>query len=319
VAIRTFKAFVGIDVGGTFTKMAAVTEAGRVRLEEKLPSQVEAGPASFVDRVSGVVERWIEQGLRPLGAGLGLAGDVDSRRGELRFTPNLGGWDGFPFKRALERRLKTRVVVDNDANAAVWGGYVAELKRKPRDVVGITLGTGVGGGLVLGGRLHRGATGSAGEIGHTKVAPGGELCHCGGRGCLEAYAGSYGILRLAKRLLEKDGSRGRRLLEISGGADKLEPAHLSKAADAGDPIAQEVWVETGRKLAVGLENLILVLNPDVVLILGGVSRAGRWLLDPIEAHLAAQPFRTAFSRARVKMADNPNAGCVGAALLAKEA
>lgn len=309
---------VGIDVGGTYTKLAVVEPSGRMRTHERLPSQVEAGPAAFVDRVCGVVDRWRKEGLRPDGVGLGLAGDVDSHKGELRFTPNLRGWDGFPFKAAIQRRLKTRVVVDNDANAAVWGGYVVELKRQPRNVVGVTLGTGVGGGLIVNGRLYTGSTGSAGEIGHTKVEAGGQLCHCGGRGCLEAYGGSYGILRLARKLIAKHPKRAKRLLAICGAPSKLEPVHLSKAAEAGDSIAQEVWLETGRKLALGLENLILVMNPDVLLVLGGVSRAGRWLLDPIEAHLAAQPFRTPFSRARVKLADDPNAGCLGAALLALE-
>ena len=313
------EACVGIDVGGTFTKIGAVSRAGKVLLKEKLPSQVAAGPAAFVDRASAVVERWVAQRkLKVAGVGLGLAGDVDSVGGELRFTPNLTGWDGFPFKRALTRRLRSRVVVENDANAAVFGSYVTELKRKPRDVVGITLGTGVGGGLILDGRLYRGSTGSAGEIGHTKVEPGGESCHCSGRGCLAAYAGSYGILRAARRLIAANPKGAKRLLKICGTLERLEPAHLSEAADAGDPVAQEVWLETGRKLAIGLENLILTVNPDVVLVLGGVSRAGRWLIDPIVSHLAGQPFRTPFSHARVKMADDPNAGCVGAALLALE-
>lgn len=310
---------IGVDVGGTFTKIGVVDRAGKILFQEKLPTDPGAGPAAFVDRAASVIERWIPaRKLKASGLGLGLAGDVDSAAGELRFTPNLKGWDGYPFKQALRRRLGVPVTVENDANAAVFGAYVTELKRKPRHVVGITLGTGVGGGLIVDGKLHRGATGSAGEIGHTKIEPGGEPCHCGNRGCLEAYGGSYGILRLAKRLVAKDPKRARRLLEICGGVEALEPVHLTQAADAGDPVAQEVWGETGRRLAIGIENLVLTLNPDVVLILGGVSRAGRWLIDPIVSHMAAQPFRTPFSRARVKMADNPNAGCVGAALLALE-
>lgn len=310
---------IGIDVGGTFAKIGAVDRSGKLLFHEKLPTDPAAGPAAFVDRACGVVERWRGQRkLEAAGVGLGLAGDVDSEAGELRFTPNLRGWDGYPFKRALSRRLGVPVTVENDANAAVFGAYVTELERKPRHVAGLTLGTGVGGGLIVGGKLHRGATGSAGEVGHTKIEPGGEPCHCGDRGCLEAYGGSYGILRLAKRLVKANPKRAKRLLAICGSVEALEPVHLTQAADAGDPVSQEVWQETGRRLAVGIENLILVLNPDVVLVLGGVSRAGRWLMDPITAHLAAQPFRTPFSHARVKLADDPNAGCVGAALLALE-
>jgi glucokinase len=313
------EALIGVDVGGTFAKLGAVTKSGKILFQDKIPTQPGDGPAVFVDRVIAVIDRWRkDRQLKPRGLGLGLAGDVDSAAGELRFTPNLSGWDGFPFKKALARRLKCDIAVDNDANCAVFGAWVTELKRKPRHVVGLTLGTGVGGGLILDGKLHTGATGSAGEIGHSKVEPDGEECHCGGRGCLEAYGGSYGIIRLARRLAAKDPKRSRRLLEICGSLDRLEPVHLTKAADAGDPVAQQVWLETGRKLAVGIENLILVLNPEAVLILGGVSRAGRWVLDPIVSHLAAQPFKTPFSAARVKMAEDANAGCVGAALLALE-
>lgn len=311
---------IGIDVGGTFAKMGVVDGAtGKLLFQERLPTDPAGGPAAFVDRAASVIERWTAQKkTKAAGLGLGIAGDVDSEAGELRISPNLKGWDGYPFKRALGRRLGLRVTVENDANAAVFGAYVVELKRKPRTVVGLTLGTGVGGGLVIDGRLHRGGTGSAGEAGHMKIVPGGEPCHCGDRGCLEAYGGSYGILRLARRLVAKNPKRARRLLKIAGSVEALEPLHLTEAADAGDPVAQEVWGETARKLAVGIENLVLVLNPDAVMILGGVSRAGRWLLDPILSHMAASPFSTAFAHARVKMADEPNAGCVGAALLALE-
>ncbi len=310
---------VGIDVGGTFTKVAAVAPSGRVLLEAQLPAEVAAGPASFVDRISALIGAWRSQrGLKISGVGLGLAGDVDSERGALRFAPNLRGWNGFEFKKAFEKRLKTRVAVDNDANVAVWGAFRTELKGRPRNVVGVTLGTGVGGGLIVERKLYRGSTGSAGEIGHTIVEPGGEKCHCGRRGCLEAYAGAYGILRSARKLLDESPGKGEVLRARVPDLARLTPAQLTEAADDGDEIARAVWARTARYLAVGMANLVLVMNPEVVLILGGVSRAGRWILDPIEEHFAAQPFKTAFGRARVKLADNQNAGRVGAALLALE-
>lgn len=315
----TKKACVGIDVGGTFTKLAAVSPSGKVLLEAQLPAEVAAGPKSFVDRVCAVIAGWrAERGLEISGVGMGLAGDVDSQRGLLRFAPNLAGWDGFSFTKAISGRLKTRVVVDNDANVAVFGAYKTELKGKARNVVGVTLGTGVGGGLIVEGRLYRGSTGSAGEIGHTKVEPDGETCHCGRRGCLEAYAGSYGILRTARRLLRREPKKGKVLRALVPDLAKLSPAQLTEAANDGDEIAREVWALTGRRLGVGLANLVLVMNPDVVLILGGVSRAGRWILDPIREYFDADPFRTAFGHAKIKLADNQHAGRVGAALLALE-
>jgi glucokinase len=313
------KACVGVDVGGTFTKLAAVSPAGKVLAEAEIPSEVEAGPEAFVDRVRSLLQTWrAKKNLSPAALGLGLAGDVDSRAGALRFAPNLKGWDGFSFKKAFSKSLKIPVAVDNDANAAVWGGYKTELKGKPRHVVGVTLGTGVGGGLVIDGRLHRGVTGSAGELGHVKIVEGGEPCHCGDRGCLEAYAGSYGILRAARQRLAASPSKGSVLRGLCPDLEELTPRLLTQAADSGCELSREVWNATAEKLATGLEGLVLVVNPDAILILGGVSRAGKWLLDPIKRRFDAQPFRTAFSSVKVTLADNQHAGRVGAALLALE-
>lgn len=309
---------VGVDVGGTNTKIAAVTPAGKIAREQSLPSEVSAGPAKFVERVSGLIAGWRKEGLNIQALGLGLAGDVDGPAGTLRFTPNLRGWDGFKFKDAFARRLRLRANVENDANAAVWGGFVVELRSKPKHVVGITLGTGVGGGLVLDGRLYRGATGSAGEIGHNVVESGGAICNCGSRGCLEAYAGSYGIVRLAREAVEKDAAHGSVLKRLCPDLSKLSPRDLSAAAEQGDEAARAVWERVGSLLGVGISNLVLILNPECILILGGVSRAGHWILDPLQRVLAAKPFRTPFSAVELRLADNPNAGCVGAGLLAFE-
>lgn len=310
---------VGIDVGGTYTKLGAVTASGKVVAEAQLPAQVEKGPAPFVERVCDLLEAWkAERGVELVSVGMGLAGDVDSEAGKLRFTPNLRGWDGFDFRAAFQARLGRPVVIENDANAAVWGGYVAELKREARNVVGVTLGTGVGGGLILEGRLHRGSTGSAGEIGHMIVVPGGEPCHCGKKGCLEAYAGSYGLLRAARRLLAERPDDGRALRALCPDFERLTPRHLSEAADAGDAVAREVWERAGGALGAALADLVLVLNPDVLLILGGVSRAGRWITEPIARQFAGQPFKTPFSRAQVRLAHNTRAGWLGAAFLSLE-
>lgn len=292
---------VGIDVGGTFSKIGLVTPAGDVVRSAQIPTDPRLAPAEFVRRVAGALAGWRYDTL-----GLGLAGGVDAESGTLLFAPNLKRWVGFSFKREFERRLKIRAVADNDANVAVWGGYVVGLKRKARHVVGVTLGTGVGGGLIVDGKLHRGATGAAGELGHQVIRAGGALCRCGTRGCLEAYAGTYGIQRIARRRMRNPPS-------------PLTPKALAEAARAGAPGAKKVWEEYGTWLGTGLANAVLMFNPDAVLLLGGIARAGRLVLDPVRRVFAAQPFREPFEALTLAAPAERDWGCVGAALLSREA
>jgi len=291
---------VGIDVGGTFAKIGLVDETGEVLRALQIPTEPSKGPLNFVRRAAAILRDWKFGSV-----GLGLAGGVDAKTGTLLFVPNLKGWAGFSFKKAFSKSLGVSVVVDNDANVAVWGGYVVALKKKPRTVVGLTLGTGVGGGLIIDGRLHRGATGSAGEIGHMTLELNGPRCHCGRRGCLEAYAGTYGILREARGLMRRLPS-------------PLTPKTIADAALAGDPGARKVWNTVGTRLGQGLADLILILNPDVVLLLGGVARAGKLVLDPIRRVFASQPFREPFKKVVLAAPLDRDWGVVGAALLSRE-
>jgi glucokinase len=291
---------VGIDVGGTFAKIGLVDAAGAVRRSVSIPTDSRRHPAQFVRDVAAVVADWNFASV-----GLGLAGGVDAATGTLLFAPNLKGWVGFSFRKAFERALKVRTVADNDANVAVWGGYVVGLRRKARHVVGVTLGTGVGGGLILDGRLHRGATGAAGELGHQVIIRGGELCHCGRRGCLEAYAGTEGILRAARRYMKRLPK-------------PLTPKALADAALAGDASARKMWDEVGGHLGTGLANGVLMFNPDAVLILGGVARAGRLITEPVRRCFASQPFREPFAGLTLSAPADRDWGCVGAALLSRE-
>lgn len=307
----------GVDVGGTFAKIAAVSESGEILRLESVPSDVRRGPAAFVERLERLLQGWRRRGLAARALGFAVAGDVDHERGRLRHTPNLPGWEGFLFRDALRRRLKMPVTMDNDANAAVWGVYTTEFKRRPRQLIGLTLGTGVGGGLVVDGRLLRGSTGTAGEIGHVRAVNAGRLCRCGGRGCLEAYAGAYGILRTARALL-RSASGGRILRRLCPDPRGLTPRLLKDAADQGDTLAAEVWRRTGAVLGEVLADAVILLNPDALVLLGGVSGAGRWLLDPVRAAFKQRPFDTALKAVSLRCAVNPDGGCVGAALLALE-
>lgn len=291
---------VGIDVGGTFTKIGLVNPKGEIVRSLQIPTIPSQGPEKFVRRVAAIVKPWSYSSI-----GLGLAGGVDAKTGTLLFVPNLKGWTGFSFKKAFFKALRVNVVVDNDANVAVWGGYVVGLKKRGDTVIGVTLGTGVGGGLVIGGRLHRGATGSAGEIGHLTLELNGPLCNCGRRGCLEAYAGTAAILRRARALMKRLPS-------------PLTPKAVADAALAGDRGALKVWDEVGTRLGQGLASLTLVLNPDAILILGGVARAGRLVLDPVRRVFADQPFRAPFKKVVLSTPADRDWGVVGSALLSRE-
>ena len=289
---------VGIDVGGTFVKFGLVDAKGEIIRSEQIPTEAKRGPADFVRRAKAILKRadWKHETM-----GLALAGGVDSKSGELLFVPNLRGWDGFSFKKAFG----PHTAVENDANAAIWGGYVVGLKRKARNVVGITLGTGVGGGLIFDGKLYHGTHGYAGEIGHQTLELEGPLCACGRRGCLEAYAGTAGILRIA-------------LEHMQSAPDPLTPKAIADAALAGDKGAKKAWDEVGTRLGLGISNAVLLLNPDAVLLVGGVARAGSLLLDPVRRVFKAQSFPEPFKGLTVSAPAERDWGVVGAALLSRE-
>ncbi|MFA5140086.1 MAG: ROK family protein [Elusimicrobiota bacterium] len=293
----------GVDVGGTFAKMVLVDGRGRVLLQGRIPSSPEKGPERFVARLARSIREFERRSpRRPGTACLAVAGDVDPAAGCVRRSPNLPAFEGFPLRDALTGALERPVCMHNDANMAAWGAYALELGRRYDDVVTLTLGTGVGGGVVLGGRLHTGATGSAGEAGHMRVVFGGETCGCGAKGCLEAYAGKYGILRLA----------------AAAGLKPRDPAALAEAAAAGDRAARAVWLRVGEALGVGIVNLVYLLNPEAVVITGGISAAGRHFIGPIRRALSQESFRAAFDRVHVHLAKRAELGVLGAALYSLE-
>ncbi|MBI5245359.1 MAG: ROK family protein [Elusimicrobia bacterium] len=307
---------VGMDIGGTFTKLVAVSAAGRLLAQAQVPTEPASGVNAFISRVSDAV-RSLE---RPLGrkadaVGIGVAGDVDADGGRLRFAPNLKEFEGFPLRDAFSRGLKRPACMHNDANTAAWGGYVVEFKRGVENMAAITMGTGIGGGLVLGRRLFLGSTGSAGEIGHMRIIPGGARCGCGGRGCLEAYAGRHAIVRAVKRLLAQEPRRRSVLRSCSG---RIEPCDAAEAAAAGDPLARDVWAMVGRAMGLGISNLVMLLNLDAVILVGGVSRAGPLFIGEIQKSLRRNPFRTPCRHVRVRLGRTSHLGALGAGLLSLE-
>jgi len=253
--------------------------------------------------------------------GIGAAGWVDTDQAVVRFSPHLA-WRNEPLKEHLVRRIDLPVIVDNDANAAAWAEYRFGAGRDSQVMVCITLGTGIGGALVINGRLFRGSYGMAGEFGHMGIVPDGHWCPCGNRGCWEQYASGNSLVRDAKALLAEGAPQAQDLLAMIGGnPDNLTGPDVTAAAIAGDPMSTELIADVGTWLGRGLANLAAAIDPDLFIIGGGVSAAGDLLIEParraFERTLTGRGFRT---NATIALAHFRNdAGLVGAADLARHA
>jgi len=307
---------IGIDIGGTNTKLVVVNKAGKALAQERFKTEADKGPASFIKRLGAAVDGLRrDYGRQLVSVGIGAAGDVDPERGLLRFAPNLG-WRNVKLTAPLERLTGLPCAMENDANMAAWGAYEIELKRKYADVLTLTLGTGIGSGMVIDGKLYHGSSGCAGEAGHIKIIPDGRLCGCGGKGCLEAYCGSGAIMRRARELVKNEAAYVKKFADPA--RPKFNTICLTRAAEAGDPAGRRVWAETGRHLGMGLASLILQLNPGCVVLTGGVSRARKWFLPAMMEVLGDQQIKTPFARVKVKISDDADLGSHGAALFGLE-
>ncbi len=307
---------IGIDIGGTNTKLVVINRSGKLLAQERFKTEARLGPASFLRRLGAAVSSFRQDyGRQLVSVGIGAAGDVDPERGVLRYAPNLG-WRNVRLAGPLEKLTGLPCAVENDANMAAWGAYEIELKRKYPDVLTLTLGTGIGSGMVIGGKLYHGATGSAGEAGHMKIVPGGRLCGCGGRGCLEAYCGSGAIMRRARELAGCEERFVKRFADPA--RPRFNTICLTRAAEAGNAAARRVWAETGDALGRGLASLILVLNPGCVVLTGGVSRARKWFMPALKKVLAHQQITTPFRKVKIRISDDADLGSHGAALFGLE-
>jgi glucokinase len=309
---------IGVDVGGT--KIAAGVVDPQGNMIEKV--RVET-PATTAQAVEGGIIHAVRQLLErhdAVSVGLAVAGFVDEKRATLRFAPNLPMVER-PLKDIVGGAVGLTVVVENDANAAAWGEYRFGGGRGNHDVILITVGTGLGGGIVLEGRLLRGAFGAAGEFGHVRIVPGGLPCGCGNRGCWEQYTSGSALNREARSLARTRPDDARRLLELAGGdPEGITGRMITSAAHGGDPTARALLAELGRWLGEGIADLANVLDPAAVVVGGGVSEAGDLLLEPARAAYAALLSAGAHRpHLRIVAAELGNdAGLIGAADLARQ-
>jgi glucokinase len=310
------KVAIGLDVGGTGTKGALVSTAGDVLERSELRTDVTAGTKGIIAVAEDLMERARGLGLEVGGVGAGVAGFVDAADGSVTFSPNLT-YDDPAIAAAVKTRIDLPVVVDNDANAAAWGEYRFGSARGLDHLAMLTLGTGVGGGFVVDGRLLRGSRGAGAEFGHMVVVTEGELCNCGLRGCLEQYASGQAIARMGREALEKDPTSA--ILSFAGSQDDVRATHIAQAARNYDSTATEVLRRAGKYLGIGMSNLVNVFDPLVIVLGGSVVRAGEPYLGPardtLTEMLTAQKRRAV--RLDVSTLGN-DAGIVGAAALAMD-
>ena len=308
---------IGVDIGGTKVAAGVVDESGSVLALVRRPTPGEdvAGTEDAIaESVTELAERY-----EVVAVGIGAAGWIANDRATVLFSPHLA-WRDEPLKEALVDRIGLPVTVENDANAAAWAEYRYGAARGERVVCCVTLGTGIGGGLVVSGVLYRGAFGVACEWGHMVAVPDGRRCACGNRGCWEMYASGTALARDARELAEVSPVAAHRLLElVDGDPAALTGADVTVAAREGDPAAVEIFTAMGRWLGRGIADLAAIIDPSVVVIGGGVSEAGDLLLAPAReafaANLTGRGFRPA---APIRLAAlGPDAGLVGAADLAR--
>ncbi len=313
------KLAIGIDIGGTKVKAGVVDEDGMV-LDSVLRDTPSTSPAEVEDTIADIVAELRSQHY-VVAVGIGAAGFVDATRSTVLFAPHLA-WRNEPLRDAVRRRVGLTALVDNDANCAAWAEWRFGAAQNESDLVCITLGTGIGGGMVFGGQVHRGRNGIAGEFGHIQVVRDGHPCECGNRGCWEQYASANALARHARALADAVSPRARALVDRSGGAsESITGLLVTQLALEGDPTCVELVAEVGDWLGVGIANLAAALDPGAFVIGGGVADAGDLLVGPATAafrrSLTGRGFRPEPRIVRAHLGNQ--AGMIGAADLARGA
>ncbi len=320
---------IGIDLGGTYTKLALVDKNGKVRCRTKLATtDYESKEALLTAIVSEtrVILKEARLSFRDLlGVGIGVPGLVDFERGLVYYLTNVPGWKNVPLKKILEKRLsakggsafggKVPVLVDNDVNLMALGESRFGAGQGAKDLVCITLGTGVGGGIIIDGRLYRGASSAAGEVGHMPLKEGGLKCNCGSFGCLERYVGNRYIVDEIKSKIKSGRPTKIREL-VKGDLSLITPEIISRAAKKNDALAIDCWRTVGRRIGITLSGVINLLNPEKIIIGGGLANAGEPLFKAIRDTVSERALPVSRSAVKIVKAKLGNdAGMIGAAAL----
>ncbi len=312
---------IGVDLGGTNIVVGAMSADGKQHYAMRsIPTSAELGAEGVADRIVGLIEGVILDTIAQtsanrrdfIGVGIGAPGPLDRDKGLVIVAPNLG-WRNFPLRDRIGERLNLPATLDNDANCATVGEWWQGAAKGASNVIGMTIGTGIGGGLILDGKLFHGASDVAGEIGHTTIDLNGRHCKCGNYGCLEAYASGPAIATRAREVLVREETASLLPSLVGGRLESITAETVYRAAQQGDAVANEIVRDTARYLGTAIANLLNILNVDVVVVAGGVTQAGDALFLPMQAEVRRRAFRPAVDATRIVPGILPGtAGVVGA-------
>ncbi len=311
---------IGIDLGGTNIKGGVCDDSGKLLLNQSIETEADRGVDHVIARMAGLVANLLKQAKLPksqiTGVGVGSPGPLSHTKGIIYSAPNLPGWVNIPLRDRLSVLTGLPVTVENDANSAAFGEFVVGAGKDVQTLIMMTLGTGLGGGAVLDGKLWRGPFDSAAEIGHMVIVPGGRPCPCGKVGCLERYASANAVAeRLAEAVRVGEGSVLR--AKVLAG-EPFDARDVLAAIDAADAVAARIWDETCYYLALACVNMQHLINPELVVLAGGLIKAGDRLLRPVQAHFDRLSWKIAPDAPRIAFATLGNdAGTIGAAALAR--
>ncbi len=311
---------IGIDVGGTNVKIALVDENGKIIYSNSVPTYAKMGYEYTVNNIKQAIKDLMKEtgtdSTSIEGIGFDFPGQVDCETGVVKLAPNIPGWVNVPIAQMIEDEFHIPTRIDNDVRCAALGELKFGAGKGCQNFVCITVGTGIGSGLVINGKVVRGAANAAGEIGHIKLQMnGGPICGCGDTGCLEAFASGPAIVAMAQDYIRGGKSTKFREMAAAEGGE-ITPYMVAKAAEEGDPVAKRIFEIVGEYIGIGLTSVINLLNPEKVIIGGGVAEAGDLLFDPIRRTIKERAMVVAGNSVEIVPAELGNsAGVIGASML----
>ena len=316
------KKVLAFDLGGTKFAFGVVAENGEVLGSDKIETLAKQGPDQAIQRVNVAAQSLLPKlNIKPtelIGIGIASPGPLDIAKGCVDGSPNLPGWSGYSIEQGLSSFFNLPARIDNDANAAALGEYKFGAGKNKKNMVYITVSTGIGGGVIVDGRLMRGANGNAAELGHLTLNINGPACPCGANGCFEMYASGTAIARRTREAIQAGAQS--QIIDLAGRAEAITTHHILTALQKNDALAQKIWNETTEYLGRGLAVVINTFNPELIVVGGGVTAAGDLLFTPVREKALRYAFpRLAAVCSIVPAGLGSNVGVVGAAACAFEA